>query len=314
MVNRGNVLGKLRRLKEAVGSYDRALELRPNYEVALDNRGTMLRQLSRFGEAAETYRRLLALSPDWAYAAGWRLHTQLLIADWTDHDEQIADIEAGVQRGLRRSEPWPFLGWSSATVLQQKCASIYVADRCPTPGSAPWKGPTYAHEWLRAHNATAFENLKQEAERRGVSADRLVIARPLPFDEHLARYAAADLFLDSFPYNAHTTACEALWAGLPIVTCVGEGMTSRIAGGLLTSLGLGELVTHTLVDYEALARRLATSPAELAAIRSRLTDAGRHRALFSLQRYCRHLEAAFETMHARHRQGLLPQSFDVPEA
>jgi predicted O-linked N-acetylglucosamine transferase (SPINDLY family) len=518
LVNRGNVLGKLRRLKEAVGSYDRALELRPNYEVALDNRGTMLRQLSRLDEAAETYRRLLSLSPDWPYAAGWRLHLQLLTCDWTDHDKQVGDIEAGLQRGLRRAEPWPFLGWSRSVALQQKCASLYTADRCPAAANARWTVPRYEHDrirvaylsdafregvesqttiqlmehrdrarfetfglsisaddgsetrarmiaaydhfvdvrdmpdgavvqwlreheidilvavtglmgewrprilagrgvpvqvnfaypstmgtpavdyiiadpfgvpaaldafytekvvrvpmpmmsfyaperpvdsapprravglpdegfvfcainapykfnpelfdiwarllrdvegsvlWLRAHNPTAATNLMREAEKHGLSPERLVLARPLPFDEHLARYAAADLFLDSFPYNAHTTACEALWAGLPIVTCSGETMVSRAAGGLLTALGLGELVTHMPADYEALARRLATSPAELAAIRSRLTDAGRHRALFSPQRYCRYLEVAFETMHARHRQGLLPESFDVPAA
>lgn len=141
-----------------------------------------------------------------------------------------------------------------------------------------------------------------------------MLARSLPFDEHLARYAAADLFLDSFPYNAHTTACEALWAGLPIVTCSGETMVSRAGGSLLTALGLGEFVTHAPAEYEALARRLATSPADLAAIRSRLTEGERRRALFSPRRYCRFLESAFETMHARHRQGLLPESFDVPEA
>ena len=146
------------------------------------------------------------------------------------------------------------------------------------------------------------------------ASSSVVLARPLPFDQHLARYAAADLFRDTSPYNAHTTACEALWSGLPVVTCTGEGMTSRIAGGLLTSLGLGELVTHTLVDYEALAHRLAASPAELAAIRSRLTEEERHRALFGPRRYCRFLEAAFEAMHTRHRQGLLPESFDVSAA
>ena len=80
------------------------------------------------------------------------------------------------------------------------------------------------------------------------ASSSVVLARPLPFDQHLARYAAADLLRDTSPYNEHTTACEALWSGLPIVTCTSEGMTSRIAGGLLTSLGLGELVTHTLVD------------------------------------------------------------------
>lgn len=100
---------------------------------------------------------MLSLSPDWPYAAGWRLHLQLLTCDWTDHDRQVADIEAGVQRGLRRAEPWPFLGWSRSVALQQKCASIYTADRCPASANARWTVPRYEHDRIRvAYLSDAF--------------------------------------------------------------------------------------------------------------------------------------------------------------
>jgi len=517
LVNRGNTLTSLGRLEEALASYGAALKLRPGYDTALDNSGSVLRLLHRFDQAAETYRQLLAIAPNRPYAAGWRLHTQLVTGDWTGHDSSVAEIEAGIRRGERKTEPWPLLGWSSSAALQQKCAAIYMADRAPASANARWTQPRYEHDririawlsdsfrhnveaqtttelvelrdrsrfetyglslsaddksatrarlaaafdhfvdvrhmsdgaivqwlraheidvlvvvagfmgewrpgvlagrgapvqvnlgyfgtmgtpaldyiiadpftvpktseafhtekiarlpapmmsyyapprtavarpsrrsvglpddgfvfcvinapykfnpalldvwarllrdvegsvlWLRAHNPTAAGNLKREVDARGLAPERFVLARPIAFDEHLARYAAADLFLDTFPYNAHTTACEALSAGLPIVTCAGEGMASRIAGGLLASVGLDELVTGSLAEYEALARRLATQPGELAAIRARLTQGDRHRAALDPRRYCRLLDRAFETMHARHRQGLPPESFDVPD-
>jgi predicted O-linked N-acetylglucosamine transferase (SPINDLY family) len=138
------------------------------------------------------------------------------------------------------------------------------------------------------------ENLRREARDRGVDPDRLVFAPKLPsLAEHLARQRQADLFLDTLPYNAHTTASDALWVGLPLLTCPGETFASRVAGSLLTAIGLPELVASSLEEYEQRALRLAHHPDELAALRGKLR---RHRdtfPLFDTPRYARNLEAAY---------------------
>ena len=123
--------------------------------------------------------------------------------------------------------------------------------------------------------------LAPEAQARGVAADRLVFAPRLPAAEHLARHRLADLFLDTFPYNAHTTASDALWAGCPLLTIAGETFASRVAGSLLTTLGLPELITTGLDDYEALALRLATDTKQLADLRARLQANRATSALFN---------------------------------
>jgi predicted O-linked N-acetylglucosamine transferase (SPINDLY family) len=166
--------------------------------------------------------------------------------------------------------------------------------------------------WLLQDNAVAVANLKREAEARGVSADRLIFAARVPLDQHLARHRLADLFVDTFPYNAHTTASDALWAGLPLVTLTGETFASRVAASLLHAVGLPELVTDSLADYEALIARLATSPGMLVQYRERLESQRLKAALFDTVRFCRHIEAAYLTMHERQRRGEPPTSFDVP--
>ena len=124
--------------------------------------------------------------------------------------------------------------------------------------------------WLLEDNAAAVARLKAAAEARGVSSSRLVFAPRVPLDQHLARHRLADLFLDTFPVNAHTTASDALWTGLPLVTLQGETFTSRVAASVLSAAGLPELVARSLADYEALALRLARDPAELARLKARL--------------------------------------------
>jgi predicted O-linked N-acetylglucosamine transferase (SPINDLY family) len=165
--------------------------------------------------------------------------------------------------------------------------------------------------WLLEDTATAAANLRSEALRRGVDAERLVFAPRRAQDEHLARHRLADLFVDTLPYNAHTTASDALWAGLPLVTCMGSTFAGRVAGSLLHAAGLPELATRSLDEYETLALRLATTPPLLAAIRARLAE---HRATcpqFDTDRFRRHLEAAYTTMLERHLAGLPPASFTV---
>ncbi|HZT51679.1 MAG TPA: tetratricopeptide repeat protein [Stellaceae bacterium] len=168
--------------------------------------------------------------------------------------------------------------------------------------------------WLIEDNAAAARNLRREAERRGVAPQRLVFAPRVAADAHLARQRCADLFLDTLPYGAHTTAGDALWAGLPLVTCLGSTFVGRVAASLLEAAGLPELVTRSLDGYEALALALARDPARLAALRARL-EANRERLpLFDTDRSRRHIESAYRTMWERWQRGEPPAAFAVPPA
>ena len=167
--------------------------------------------------------------------------------------------------------------------------------------------------WVLEDNATASENLRREARRRAVAPERLIFAPPVPADRHLARHRLADLFLDTRPVNAHTTASDALWTGLPLVTCTDEAFAGRVAASLLHAVGLPELVAHDLADYEAMALRLATTPALLTEIRARLAQNRTH-PLFDTDRYRRHLEAAYTVMWEQYERGLPPESFAVEPA
>jgi len=147
--------------------------------------------------------------------------------------------------------------------------------------------------WLLKSNKWAEQNLKREAEDRGISAERLIFAEKVPQAEHLARQKLADLFLDTFNYNAHTTASDALWAGLPVVTKLGEGFAARVAGSLLAAIGLTELITENEEEYEALALTLATDPKRLGQVKSKLDGNRLTHPLFDSEMYTRHLEAGY---------------------
>lgn len=165
--------------------------------------------------------------------------------------------------------------------------------------------------WLRESNATAADNLRREAQTRGIDPARLVFAQGTDLPLHLARQRLADLFLDTLPYNAHSTAAEALAAGLPVLTCAGRAFPGRVAGSMLRAIGLPELVTGNMEDYEALAFALATEPGRLPAIREKLA-ANRHtQPLFDMDRYRRHLEAAYTTMWETWQRGDKPRAFRV---
>lgn len=166
--------------------------------------------------------------------------------------------------------------------------------------------------WLLEPSPLVRANLRREAEVRGVLAERLIFASREPLSQHLARHRLADLFLDTLPYGAHTTASDALWAGLPVLTCVGDTFAGRVGGSLLRAAGLPELITHSLEEYAARALALATTQRdELARLRMRLEQNRLRCSLFDSERFTRHLELAFEQMWARHREGLLPESFTV---
>jgi predicted O-linked N-acetylglucosamine transferase (SPINDLY family) len=165
--------------------------------------------------------------------------------------------------------------------------------------------------WLLRDNAAAEDNLRREAATRGVDAARLVFAERMPLADHLARHRLADLFLDTLPYNAHTTASDALWAGLPLVTCQGNAFAGRVAASLLNAAGLPELVTHNLTDYEALARRLATDTPMLGAARDKLAQNRLSCPLFDTDRFRRHLESAYDTMWNTWQRGEPAAAFRV---
>jgi predicted O-linked N-acetylglucosamine transferase (SPINDLY family) len=129
--------------------------------------------------------------------------------------------------------------------------------------------------------------------------------------EHLARHKAADLFLDTTPCNAHTTASDALWAGLPLITCMGESFASRVAASLLNAIGLPELVTETLADYETLAIELATNPAKLKALKEKLGHNRLTTPLFDTALFTKHIEAAYTQMYERYQADLKPENIEV---
>ena len=166
--------------------------------------------------------------------------------------------------------------------------------------------------WLFENNPLVAKNLRQEAEHRGVAPERLVFAPPIKQADHLARLARADLFLDTLPYNAHTTASDALWAGLPVLTRTGNTFAGRVAASLLAAMDLPELITTTVEDYEAKALQLATQPEAMNALRSRLAANRLTTPLFATDRFCRHLESAYELMWQRYQHGLSAEHFRVP--
>src|SRR5262249_53300554 len=147
---------------------------------------------------------------------------------------------------------------------------------------------------------------------RSIDPARLVFADRVGLDQHLARHLLADLFLDTLPFNAHTTASDALWAGLPLVTCRGKSFQGRVAASLLHAIGLPELVADSLEDYEAIAVRLVRDPQSLASLRQKLAAHRQDHPLFDTDRFRRHIEAAYGTMWQTLQRGEGPRSFAVP--
>jgi predicted O-linked N-acetylglucosamine transferase (SPINDLY family) len=167
---------------------------------------------------------------------------------------------------------------------------------------------------LLEDNADATRNLKHEARLRGIEPERLIFAPRRRLPEHLARLDLGDLFLDALPYNAHTSASDALWVGLPVLTCLGETFAGRVAAALLHAIGLPELVASSLAEYEQIALALALDPGRLAAIKTRLRHNRDTAPLFDTTRFTRDLETAYETMWERQQAGLPPSGFSVVAA
>jgi predicted O-linked N-acetylglucosamine transferase (SPINDLY family) len=152
--------------------------------------------------------------------------------------------------------------------------------------------------WLKQPGEKARANLLAAAGTTGVDPSRLIFAGPAPLAQHLARHQLADLFLDTLPYNAHATGCDALWAGLPLLTQVGAAFAGRVCASLLTALDLPELIAKSAEEYESTALTLARDSARLRGLRARLAENRDSSALFDTQRLARDLEALFEQMLA----------------
>jgi len=166
--------------------------------------------------------------------------------------------------------------------------------------------------WLSKASETAIRNLKREAQNRGVDPGRLVFAERVPLNEdHLARHQLADLFLDTLTYNAHATSSDALWAGLPVLTCLGGTFAGRVAASLLNAIGLSELITATPEAYEQKAIDLAMYPEKLTAIRQRLAASRSTKPLFDTKLFTGDIEAAYIAMVDRHQAGLAPDHIVV---
>ena len=167
--------------------------------------------------------------------------------------------------------------------------------------------------WLLESNSTAPENLRREASRHDIDPERIIFSPRMPLSEHLARYRLADLFLDTFPYTSHTTASDALWVGLPLVTCMGKTFAARVAGSLLNATGVPELITNNFDEYRELALKLATDPDLLSGVRRKLIENRDQCALFDTPRFVSNLESAYEMIMARRREGLEPADITVTQ-
>jgi predicted O-linked N-acetylglucosamine transferase (SPINDLY family) len=167
--------------------------------------------------------------------------------------------------------------------------------------------------WCLAHNPLAQENLRKEAHQRGIMAERILFAGYINLPEHLARHQCADLFLDTYPYNAHTTASDALWAGLLVLTRSGNSFPSRVSASLLSSIGLPEMITHTPDEYEALAIDLGNHPDKILALKQKLARNRLKMPLFNTALFTKHLEAAYIEMYQRYQAALPPDNITVSQ-
>jgi predicted O-linked N-acetylglucosamine transferase (SPINDLY family) len=165
--------------------------------------------------------------------------------------------------------------------------------------------------WLLEDNPWAGDNLKKEATNCGIDSRRLIFDRRLPLSEHLSRHRQADLFLDTIPYGAHTTASDALWSGLPVLTLIGQSFAGRVAASLLNAIGLPELITNTQEEYEALAIELAMKPKKLADIKLKLVKNRLSTPLFDAPLFTKDLEAAYIRMFEGYQADLLPDHISI---
>ena len=231
---------------------------------------------------------------------------------WMPHCYQPTDDKAPIATDppTRASQGLPedglvFMAYNRTHKVSPRIFDVWMRILARVPGSVLW---------LQDSGDTAKANLQREAQLRGISPSRLIFApRNRERPDHLARYRLADLFLDSLPYNAHSTASDALWAGLPVITCRGSTFPGRVCASLLSAAGFAELVTDSLAEYEAYVVALAGDRARLAALRARVGAQARTQPLFQTAAFTRSLESALRTMYERNQVGESPASFTVAD-
>lgn len=227
---------------------------------------------------------------------------------WLPGSYQINDDKRAIAPATNRAahglpdDAFVFCNFNQSYKIHPDSFAAWMTILAAVPGSVLW---------LLAGPDGFADNLRRAAQEAGIDPARLIFAPLAPHDEHLARLALADLFVDTFSYNGHTTASDALWAGTPVVTCLGATFPARVAASLLTAVGLPELVAPNLADYTQLAITLAADSPRLGALRRRLADGRATCALFDTKATTRHIEAAYRAMWDAHVAGLSPKSFTV---
>jgi predicted O-linked N-acetylglucosamine transferase (SPINDLY family) len=222
----------------------------------------------------------------------------------TDDRQEIAPLTLSREEAGLPPDGFVFCSFNNSYKLAKPVFEVWMRLLAAIPGSVLW---------LAEANPDMAVNLRRETQRCGIDPDRVVFAQRLPLPQHLARQRLAGLFLDTVPYNAGATGVAALWAGVPLLTVLGQTFVGRMAGSMLHAVGLPELVTHNLEDYEALALKLARDPDLLSGIRHKLQDNLRVAPLFDTDRFRRHLEEAYSTMVDIQRRGEGPRSFRVEQ-
>jgi predicted O-linked N-acetylglucosamine transferase (SPINDLY family) len=242
-----------------------------------------------------------ALAPHFSEKLAYLPHSFLV----NDHRQPIADTPARRAGHGLPENGFVFCSWNNSYKIEPRIFEVWMRLLRQTPGSVLW---------LYTAGAAMEANLRREASARGVSAERLVFGANLsPKAEHLARLRLADLFLDTHLYNAHTTACDALWAGVPLVTCAGQSFASRVAASLLSAVGLPELIAADLEAYERIAATLAKERDALGRVRAKLAAQRMTSPLFDTARFVRNLERAYRTMWEMHEAGDAPRTFEIVE-
>ena len=221
----------------------------------------------------------------------------------TDRERRIAErTPTRAEAGLPE-DGFVFCSFNNSYKITPEVFDVWMRLLNKVPGSVLW---------LRGTNSLMPGNLREEAHKRGIDPARLVFAPIAPkMEDHLARLCLADLFVDCFAFNAQTTASDALWAGVPVLTCLGPTMVSRVAGGLLNAIDMPELITRTHDQYEALAFSLATEPRRLAQIRAKLAENRLCKPLFDTPLFTRHLENAYTQMYERYQADLPIEDIQV---
>ena len=316
--NLGSALVGLKRPQEALEHYERALQIDPAFVAVQHNRANTLLLIGRHdvvtrvraGRRVDRPFSFLSVSSDEFVIPpdrqGFYAEKVVYLPDTfqaNDHRSHLTERRApGRQAAGLPDSGLVFCCFNNTYKLNPAVFDVWMRVMNAVPDSVLW---------LVAGDSAMQARVCQEAASRGVIPERLIFAPRVPYEEHLARLPSADLFLDTLPFNAGATAGDALWASVPVLTCTGDAFASRMAGSLLRSFGISELVASSLEQYERTAVDLSFDRERLAGYKLRLAAQRATAPLFDSGRFCRNLEAAYETMWDRTQRGEPPISFAV---